>query len=101
MVSEDSDQLVPGFLAVHRLSDLSDLDKTQLGQMKTSINRHYTPCELLEVLLLRGTKRILTEERYDRLQKIAPPLHDETIKVLLVVVIPSVDDNLTKPEVVT
>ena len=101
MVSEDSDQLVSGFLAVHRLSDLRDLDQTQSGQMKTSINRLYTSCELLEVLLLRGTKRIFTEERYNRLQKIAPPSHDVTIQVLLVVVVPSIDDKLTNPEEIT
>lgn len=28
MASEDSDQLVPGFSSIHRLSDLSDLDET-------------------------------------------------------------------------
>jgi hypothetical protein len=36
MASEDSDELMPGLLVVHRLSDLSDLDQTPPGQMATT-----------------------------------------------------------------
>src|SRR5438128_2330527 len=54
MVSEDSDQLLPGFLAVHRLSDLDDLDQTLAGQMMTAFDQLNAPCKSLEVLLLRG-----------------------------------------------
>jgi hypothetical protein len=33
MASEDSDEVVPGFAAIHRLSDLRDLDETASMQM--------------------------------------------------------------------
>ena len=33
MASEDSDQVMPGFLAVHRLSDLGDLDEPFRAQV--------------------------------------------------------------------
>src|SRR5437660_802673 len=35
MVSEDSDQFLPGLLAVHRLSNLHDVDQPFAGQMMT------------------------------------------------------------------
>ena len=98
MVSEDSDQLVSGFLAVHRLSDLRDLDQPHRGQVMTAVDQLNTPCELLEVLLLRGTHRILLKERYDRFQQILALPHDVTIQVLFVVVVSPIDDNLTNPE---
>jgi hypothetical protein len=36
MASEDSDQFMPGFLPVHGLRDLSDLDQARWGQMQTA-----------------------------------------------------------------
>ena len=36
MASEDSDQLEPGFLMVHRLSYLDDFDQTFCRQMMTT-----------------------------------------------------------------
>jgi hypothetical protein len=39
MASEDSDQLVPGFLSIHGLSDFSDRDDAGWRQMKT--RRHH------------------------------------------------------------
>ena len=52
MVSEDSDQLVSGFLAVHRLGDLCDLDQPWSGQMRAAFDQLHTTCELFKVLLL-------------------------------------------------
>ncbi len=101
MVSEDSDQLLPGFLAVHRLSDLDDLDQTLAGQMMTAFDQLNAPCKLLEVLLLRGVHRMPAEEGDDDPQKILPPPHDETVQVLLVVVIPGVNQYRSNPKELT
>jgi len=49
MVSEDSDQLGPGSLAVHRLRDLRDLDQTVPGQMRFRVDQLEAAHELLEV----------------------------------------------------
>lgn len=53
MVSEDSDQVLPGLLAIHRLSDLRDIRQTLVGPMHTGVDQLDTADELLEVLLLR------------------------------------------------
>jgi hypothetical protein len=66
MASEDSDQLVPGFLAIHRLSDLCNLDQSIRRQMAAGINHLDARRELLEVLLLRAHERIPAKERNDR-----------------------------------
>jgi hypothetical protein len=64
MASEDSDQLVPGFLAIHRLSDLCN--QSIRRQMAAGINHLDARRELLEVLLLRAHERIPAKERNDR-----------------------------------
>ena len=53
MVSEDSDQLVPGFTPVHRLHDLDDLRQTLAGRVPTAGHELDARSELLEVELLR------------------------------------------------
>ena len=53
MVSEDSDQLSPGLLAIHRLNDLCDLHKTLKGPMSTAVDQPDAAHELLKVALLR------------------------------------------------
>ena len=54
MVSEDSDELVPGFPSVHRLRDIRYLDQTFSGQMSTGRDQLNAVRKLLEVELLRG-----------------------------------------------
>ena len=66
MASEDSDQLVPRFLAIHRLSDLCNFDQSIRRQMAAGINHLDARRELLEVLLLRAHERIPARERNDR-----------------------------------
>jgi hypothetical protein len=53
MVSEDSDQILPGLLAIHRLSDLRNIRQTLMGPMDTSIDHLNTADELLKIPLLR------------------------------------------------
>ena len=49
MVSEDSDELVPGFTPVHRLHDLNDLDKTRVSLVLTAGHQLDARSELLEI----------------------------------------------------
>ena len=53
MVSEDSDQLSPGLLAIHRLHDFCDLRKTLKGPMETTVDQCDATDKLLKVALLR------------------------------------------------
>ena len=53
MVSEDSDQLVPGFTPIHRLHDLDDLHETRPGRVLTAGHEFDARSELLEVEPLR------------------------------------------------
>ena len=48
MASEDSDQVVPGFLVIHRLSDLDDVDEPVRRQMPASLHHLDTTRELLK-----------------------------------------------------
>src|SRR6185503_14075951 len=47
MVSEDSDQLFPGFPAVHRLSDLQQIGQPMWGRVPTFVDQLNTSGELL------------------------------------------------------
>ena len=53
MVSEDSDQILPGLSAIHRLSDFRDVRETRMGPMDTHVDHLDTAGELLKVPLLR------------------------------------------------
>ena len=101
MVSEDSDELVPGFLSVHRLSDLSNLDEPTGRQMTARVDHLDHLYELFEVLLLRSSHRMQSEERNDRLQKIVSSTNDVSVQVLAMVVVPPIRDDLSDTEVLT
>jgi hypothetical protein len=49
MVSEDSDEFVPGFAVIHRLCDPSDLHQTLTSQVPTALDDCHAPREPLEV----------------------------------------------------
>ena len=53
MASEDSDQLLAGLLAIHRLSDLCDLRQAHVGQADAAVDHLNTASELDEVRPLR------------------------------------------------
>ncbi len=101
MASEDSDELVPGLLPVHRLSDLHDLDETFCRPVSADGDELDAAGELFEVLLLRTLHRILPKERNDRLQQILTTTHGVAEHVLPVVVIPPVRDHITNTEELT
>ncbi len=95
MASEDSDQLSPGLLAIHRLDDFGDIRKTSIGPMDTTVDHLNTASELFEISLLRRTHRMSRKEGNDYLNQIFSPTHRVAIQVLLVVVVPSIDEHAT------
>src|SRR5579862_2708171 len=101
MVSEDSDQLVPGLLPVHGLNDLCDLDETVGRRMPAGRDELHAARELLEVLLLGAAHRVPPEERNDRSQKIVSSTHDVPQHVLAVVVVPPVRNDVSDAEELT
>jgi hypothetical protein len=98
MASEDSDEVVSGLAPVHRLGDLRDLDETGRAQMTAVGDKLDAPRELLEVLLLRATHRMLPEERDYRSQEVDAPSHDESVQVLVVVVVATIRHDRPHPE---
>jgi len=79
MASEDSDEISPGLLAVHRLSDLSDANEPFIAQMHASIDQLNTSGELLEVPLLGGVHRMPPEEGNDPFDQVGAFPHDVSI----------------------
>lgn len=98
MVSEDSDQVVPGLFSVHRLRDLGDIRQPPMGQMDTALNHCYTASELLKISLLRRMQLMCREERDDRVDQVAPPTHHEPIQMLSVIVVSPIRDHASHSE---
>jgi hypothetical protein len=98
MVSEDSDHLSPGLLAIHRLDDFRKIHQTLTGQVQSSIDQTNAARELLEVTLLRRMQRIRLEERNDRLDQVRPASYSVAIQVLPVVVVPLVSKHASHSE---
>jgi hypothetical protein len=86
MASEDSDEFVSGLPVVHRLDGLRDLDQPFTGQMSTGFDHIHASRELLEVVSLRRSQRMLAEEGNDRFEEIFPPSDHVLPEVLLVIV---------------
>jgi hypothetical protein len=91
MASEDSDQVLPGLSVIHRLRDLGDLDQPAYREMVSGGDHLEARGELLEIVTLRGPKRVFAEERDDVLHQLVPPANDELVQVLLVVVVAPVN----------
>src|SRR5689334_10282805 len=87
MVSEDSDQLRSGLAPVPRFDELDNLEKASRRQVPTTLNEADTCRELLEVLPLRRSQRMLAKERNHRLYQVAPPIDDKLDQVFLVIVV--------------
>ena len=101
MASEDSDELVPGFLPIHGLSDLRDLDETFSRLVPANGNELHAARELLEVLLFGAAHRMLPEERNHRLEQIATSPYDVAQHVLPMVVVPPVRGHISYAEELT
>jgi len=94
MVSEDSDQLRPGLTTVHRLDDLHDLQQTRVGKMATAGDELDACGELVEVLSLRSSQRMLPEERNHRLEQILAPSHHVSVQILPVIVVATIGSDM-------
>ncbi len=68
MASEDSDEVVSGFLAIHGLHDLDDIGETVRSQVVTRSHELNASRELLEVVPLGRPERMLPEEGNDPLE---------------------------------
>jgi hypothetical protein len=98
MASEDSEEVSPGLLALHRLRDLNDLRHALTREVMARIDQLHALRELLEVTLLRRVHRMRPKERDDLSDQIRPPAHHIAIQVLAMVVVPLVREYLSHPE---
>src|SRR5215211_6519884 len=87
MASEDSDQVLPGFLVIHCLSDLRNLDQARHREMPTCGADLDAARKLLEVSPLRCTKRMLPKERDDDVEELVASANNESLQVLSVIVV--------------
>jgi hypothetical protein len=101
MASEDSDQIVPGLSAIHRLRDLDDRDETVDRLVTAGGDELDASHELLEVVTLRGPQRILLKERNDDVLQLAASSYDVSVQVLAMVVVSPIRDHLTSAEELT
>jgi len=98
MASEDSDQVVPGFLAVHGLGDLDDLDQTFRIEVPAGGDELHATGECFEVAPLGSAKRIRAEERNYDFHEIRAPVHAVLKEILAMVVLPSIPSDSPDPE---
>jgi len=98
MASEDSDQIVPGFLAVHRLSDLRDVDEPLTSEVPACGDHLHASGELLEIVPLGRAQLVAPEERKDRSQELVAARDVILRQVLPVIVVPAVHEDPTDPE---
>jgi hypothetical protein len=98
MVSEDSDQILSGFLTVHGFRDRRNVDEPLVGEVPTDrceLDHHR---ELVEVATLGRSQRESPEEWDDHIHEIVPPADDIPVHVLSVVVAPSIRNDLADAE---
>jgi hypothetical protein len=95
MASEDSDQILPGCLPIHRFGDFRDLHETADIEMPVVRDQSHAARELLKVTPLRRPKRVGLEERNYRSHEILPSVHDELAQMLAMVVIALADVHTT------
>lgn len=98
MVSEDSDQLGSGLLAVRCLDDLQEVRQTRAGQVIATGHPLNTVGELLKVRSLRGTQRMLPEERDDHVQQVASFANNISVQVLAMIVDTTVAEHSSDAE---
>jgi hypothetical protein len=101
MASEDSDQIVSGFLPIHGLRNFRDLDQTARRPVPALGDELDAAGELLEVLLLRTQHRMLLEERDDPPEQILALTDDVAEHVLPMVVVSPVGDDDSYAEELT
>jgi hypothetical protein len=98
MASEDSDQFLSGFLAIHRLCKLGDVDEPAGAQMPSCLDDVQAPRESLEVILLSALEAIFPEERNDHFHEIPSTTHVVLNQMLTMVVVSPVHVQSADPE---
>jgi hypothetical protein len=93
MASEDSDHIVPGFLAIHGLHDRDDFDQSISGEMSLLADPFDALRELLKIRTLCRPEWMLAEERYYRSHQIRSFANDISVNVLSMVVVPLIRDR--------
>ena len=97
MVSEDSQHL-GWFSVIHRLLDLRDLNDSIETHVSSKFHELDDLYELLEILSLRSSQWVLSEERDDLGSEVFESVDVEPKEILLVVVPPSIDVDLAAPK---
>jgi hypothetical protein len=95
MASEDSDQILPGCLPIHRFHDFRDFHETAGIEMPVVHDHSHAARKTLKVTLLRRPKGIGLEERNYRSHKVLPSVHDELAQMLAMIVVALVDVDTT------
>jgi hypothetical protein len=98
MASEDSDHVMPGLLAVHRLNDFRNIRQTLMGLVDSCVNQLNAAGELLEIPPLRCSQWMFGEERNNLFDQIRPTPHSIAKQVFFVVVVPPVWQYVTRAE---
>jgi hypothetical protein len=91
MASEDSDQFTSRLAVIHRLRDFCDLDEAGHREVPARAADIDASRKAFEVVPLRRAQRMRPKERDHDIEELVPSAHDESVQVLLVVVVPSVD----------
>jgi hypothetical protein len=93
MASEDSDQIMPGFLAVHRLSDLRDVRQPLTSEVPARGDHLHASGELLKIVPLSRTQLVAPKERNNRSQELIATRDVVLRQVFPVVVMPTVHED--------
>src|ERR1700676_2224198 len=99
MVSEDSDQLGPGFLSDHCRNDLNEIGQAGTRKVHSTLHPFDAVPEIVEVRPLRSPKGIFLEERNNHVPHVRALAHFEPMKALVMVVITCVGVDGSNPEV--
>jgi hypothetical protein len=95
MVSEDSDQLGSGFLAIHRRDHLDDVSQTGTGKVIARGDSAHAVSKLLEVAAFCASQRVLLKEWDDDPQEIRTSSDGIPVHMLAMVVIAGVEVDLS------
>jgi hypothetical protein len=98
MASEDSDQFLSGFLAVHGSDDFNNRRQTFTTEVLLPIHHLDTRRELLEVAMLRRAQRVSTEERNHNGEQIRSPTNHISMQQFPVIVVATIDQDHANTE---
>ena len=101
MASEDSDQLISGFTAVHGCDDFDDRRQSFVAEMLVALHPFDAGRELLEVLALGRSQWVLPEERDHHLEEILSTAHHVSVQRLAMIVAAAIDHHRADTEEVT